>query len=303
MERVLEKYLTYLYSVRNLSHNTLICYRKDIERFLLFLKERNIDENKVDSTLIRSFIADLSKQRLASRTINRIISGVRGYFKFKQQQGMLKQNPFSGFSAIKDGRSLPPFLFEDEMERILDIKEDDFLSLRNRAIFEFLYSTGCRIEEVVKLNITEMDFKKGSTHVIGKGGKERCVFIGKLALSVLHNYMLMREYYINKADEDSKHAIFINKNGKRITARGVRFVLRKYINQLNIAKNVTPHTFRHSFATHLLNRGADIRIVQELLGHASLTTTQIYTHVSLKRLKEVYKHSHPHAKIKENGNG
>jgi len=300
---VFDKYLLYLKGIRNFSDNTIRAYREDIGQYISFLESHNKNENDADISSARAFVVMLSKRGLASGTINRILSSIRGYYKYLQRHGYVKLNPFSGIKSVKGEKKLPMFLFENEMEELLDISSSDFLQIRNRAVFEFLYSSGCRVSEAVGCNVTDIDFKNGSIRVTGKGNKERMLFIGDTALSVLRDYIGVRKHYVKIENIDAGQALFLNKNGKRMTTRGVRYILKQYLENSAIQKNVTPHTFRHSFATHLLNEGADIRVVQELLGHASLATTQIYTHVSLARLKKVYKMAHPHAKLKEKSNG
>ncbi|MBN2532463.1 MAG: tyrosine recombinase XerC [Spirochaetales bacterium] len=300
---MLDKYLSYLKSIRNLSYHTIRAYREDIERYQEFLLKNKAKEDDVNISLVRAFIASLSKSGLASMTINRILSGIRGYYRFMQQHGIMKSDPLSGISCLKSESKLPVFLFEDEVETLLDMNSTDFLKLRDRALFEFLYSTGCRVSEAVQCNLTEIDLKNGTTRVTGKGNKERMLFIGDTALLVLKEYITKRKFHVKTESMDAAKALFLNKDGMRLTSRGVRYILHRCLEEMAFKKNVTPHTFRHSFATHLLNKGADIRVVQELLGHSSLTTTQVYTHVSLKRLKEVYKDAHPHAIMKEKKNG
>ncbi|MBN2439858.1 MAG: tyrosine recombinase [Spirochaetales bacterium] len=293
------KYISYLKSIRALSGNTIRAYSEDIEQYEEFLLKQNRSDLDADINLIRSFVASLSKRGLASPTINRIISGVRGFYKFLQTHGYVRLNPFSGITSIRGESKLPVFLFENEVEDFLEISSMEFLDLRNKAVFEFLYTTGCRVSEAVACNITDINFKEGQTRVTGKGNKERMIFIGDTALKVLSEYIIKRKYHVKKDDIDAGRALFLNRNGKRITSRGVRYILQRYLTDTQFQKKITPHTFRHSFATHLLNQGADIRVVQELLGHASLTTTQVYTHISLKRLQKVYKDAHPHATMKE----
>jgi integrase/recombinase XerC len=301
-EKNCEKYLMYLKSVRNLSENSIVSYRKDLDRFFSFLKEQGMKESDAQPDHIRYFISTISGRGLSSRSINRLISGIRGYYRFLKKHGIVKVNPFSGVRSMKEDKKLPAFLFEEEVDYILSQPAHEFVEVRNKALFEFLYTTGCRVSEAVKLNITDIDLKKGFARVIGKGNKERMVFIGKLTCGVIREYLAERIVYVKAEQSDSQNALFINRRGNRITSRGVRFVLERSLEILKFLKNVSPHTFRHSFATHLLNRGADIRIVQELLGHASPTTTQVYTHVSLERLKKIYRHSHPHAIVKERDN-
>ena len=304
---MLEKYLGYLQSIRNLSANTVRAYRKDIQLLHEFIAKNKFEED--DSELVRPFISYLSKQRLSNSTINRIISAVKGYYKFKLRIGKTDKNPFYGVQGMKKEKELPYMLFKNEakelFEQTCELKcelkcenpGNTFLDLRNNAVFEFLYSTGCRVAEAVSVNIMDIDFKNRSARVTGKGRKQRVVFIGKTAYSVMRNYLLRRKMHVPA--EMNEQALFINSKGKRITSRGVRYILEKYLNKLKINKRITPHTFRHSFATHVLDNGADIRIVQELLGHSSLSTTQIYTHVGIEKLKKIYKDAHPHGKARK----
>ncbi len=296
---MLEKYLGYLQSIKNLSTNTVRAYKKDIELLIDFIANNKFEED--DLGIVRPFISYLSKQKLSNSTINRIISAVKGYYKFKLRIGKTDKNPFYGVKGMKKEKKLPGILFKNEAKELFEPTCErtcnTFLDLRNIAIFEFLYSTGCRVAEAVSVNIMDIDLKNRSVLVTGKGQKQRMVFIGKTAYSVLHDYLLKRKMHVPA--EQHEQALFINSKGKRITVRGVRYILEKYLNELKINKRITPHTFRHSFATHVLDNGADIRIVQELLGHSSLSTTQIYTHVGIEKLKKIYKDAHPHGKVRK----
>jgi len=289
---VIEQFLQYLKSVRNLSDNTIKAYRRDIGLLLQFLDKGDYDEGEAD--FIRPFIGYLSRDGLSSRTINRILSSVRGYYRFKQRFGYARGNPTSNMKGMKFTKRLPAFLFEDETETLLSSSGEGFWDTRDRAVLEFLYSTGCRISEAVALDLTDIDLKSRTVTVLGKGRKERNVFLGKSAEKVLKEYLSKRKYHVPA--ELRGAALFINRRGGRLTDRGVRYILQKHLRRLRFDRKVTPHTLRHSFATHILNRGADIRVVQELLGHASLSTTQVYTHVSLDRLREIYRDAHPHGK-------
>ncbi len=294
---MLDEYLNYLTSVKNLSSNTIRAYGEDIESFLRYLERKGLGLKEVDLNEIREYITILSRMRLSSRSLNRKISALRGFFRFLRRRDKISLNPFDSIRNLRTEKNLPGFLFEREMESFFENMRDDFWSLRDRAIFEFLYSTGCRVSEMTSLDLRDIDLKRGVAFVTGKGRKERVVFIGKRAKSAIENYLVKRKYYIKRDDVESAGALFINHKGKRLTSRGVRYILDKYSGRMDLKKHISPHTFRHSFATHILNRGADIRIVQELLGHSSLSTTQIYTHVGLESLKRVYLEAHPHAKI------
>jgi len=292
---VLKQYLEYLRSVRNLAENTIKSYRKDMSVYRKYLKEQNIKEDSIEINTVRAFISMLSVSGLSSKSINRLISCIRGYYRFKQRYGYCLKNPFQGLKCLKVDKWLPVFLFEQEVIELLNLPLSDFWGVRDKLIYEFLYSTGCRVSELVGLNIFDLNLKDCSVKLGGKGGKERIAYIGKQAFSTLKHYLNLRKYHIKAEDVSNSNALFINNHGKRLTARGVRYIVYKYLDKLNASKNVSPHTFRHSFATHILNRGADIRVVQELLGHASLSSTQVYTHVGVERLKKVYRKAHPHA--------
>jgi tyrosine recombinase XerC len=299
-----QTYLQYLQSVRNFSPHTLRAYERDLEVFYNYLAQEGYQppDDKAIGTpeFVRAFIGHLSRQKLATRSINRILSALKGYYHYKCQFGQCKVNPFSGYKGLKQENHLPSFLFEEETEELLGSTgtpggEVDFWALRDQVIFEFLYSTGCRISEALALNCTDLDLKLRTVKVVGKGRKERCVFVSKQTQVLLKEYLTRRAGYVAK--EGGEQALFINQEGKRITDRGVRYLLYRYLTSKQFNKKVSPHTFRHSFATHILNRGADIRVVQELLGHASLSTTQIYTHVGLEKLKQVYQAAHPHGRM------
>ncbi len=291
-QAVIEQFLQYLKSVRNLSKNTLKAYARDLGLLRRFLDREGFDENEAD--FLRPFIGSLSRKGLSSSTINRILSSVRGYYRFKHRFGHAKSNPTANARGVKLTRKLPNFLFEEETEQLLSSSQEGFWDIRDRAVLEFLYSTGCRISEAVALDLQDVDLKSRTVTVLGKGNRERNVFLGKAAARVLKEYLSKRTYHVPAELRGS--ALFINRRGGRLTDRGVRYILQKHLRRLRFDRKVTPHTLRHSFATHILNRGADIRVVQELLGHASLSTTQVYTHVGLDRLKEIYRDAHPHGK-------
>jgi integrase/recombinase XerC len=302
-DKVPEKYLEYLKS-RNLAAHTLESYAKDLQKYETFLSEKGVEPRKAGLAEARGFVGSLSRAGLSARSVNRIISGVRGWYRYMERRGEIAANPFAEIRGLRTEKRLPSFLFEDEMARLIELpsqascrEEDSFWKLRDRAVLETLYSTGCRISELVSLNIGDIDLKGSSALVMGKGSKERNVFLGASAVSALREYLSCRSAHAPRAADsaDAARAVFINQRGGRITDRGVRFILGEYLAKANLGKRVTPHTFRHSFATHLLERGADIRAVQEMLGHASLSTTQVYTHVGLDRLKRVYRRAHPHA--------
>jgi site-specific recombinase XerD len=233
----------------------------------------------------------LKEKNLGNRSVGRHLSSLRSFFKFLTREGLIKANPILILSSPKLDKHLPQFMTEDETAKLIESAfpkdNKDERGRRDRAILETFYSCGIRISELVGLNQQDIDFIGGIIKVFGKGKKERIVPIGEAALSSIRKYLDLRSR--------QSEAVFLNKNGRRITTRGVRDIVDKYIRLAGIRQGVSPHTLRHSFATHLLNRGADLRTVQELLGHANLSTTQIYTHLTTERLKSVYDKAHPHA--------
>ncbi|MGO9308202.1 MAG: tyrosine recombinase XerC [Spirochaetia bacterium] len=299
-----DAYLVYLAAVRHLSPHTLDSYGKDLEKYDAYLGEHGITPQGAGVADARGFVTWLTRQGLSPRSINRMVSGVRGWYRFLERRGQLAGNPFTEIRSLRTEKRLPSFLFEEEMARLVEMPShepcpdgEEFWKLRDRAVLETLYSTGCRISELVSLDFHDVDLKNHTARVMGKGARERNLFLGAAAVEVLRSYMTLRPLHARpSAAGEAAGALFINQRGGRVTDRGVRFILGEYLARANLGKRVTPHTFRHSFATHLLDRGADIRAVQELLGHASLSTTQVYTHVGMEKLKKVYRRAHPHAR-------
>ncbi|OGX24361.1 MAG: tyrosine recombinase XerC [Omnitrophica WOR_2 bacterium RIFCSPHIGHO2_02_FULL_45_21] len=286
MERYIEKYVRYLEIEKNASKHTILNYRRDLDEFKKFLGETQLEN--VDYLGLRKFLSTLREKNLKSRSISRKLSCLRSFFRFLNREGFLKNDPTQAISSPKLERYLPIFLTEDEVTKLIESPDAKELSgLRDRAILETFYSTGIRISELVGLNLENIDFFGAVVKVSGKGKKQRLVPIGDKALWAIRDYTEQRK--------QQAPAIFLNKNGRRITDRGVRLVLDKYIRRTALRENISPHSLRHSFATHLLNRGADLRSVQELLGHANLSTTQIYTHLTTEKLKSVYDKAHPRA--------
>ncbi len=286
IDRHIEKYIRYLEIEKNASEHTILNYKKDLEEFKKFLGEAKIES--VSYLTLRKFLSTLKERGLKSRSISRKLSSLRSFFRFLNREGFLKSDPTSAISSPKLEKHLPIFLTEDEITRLVESPDTKELSgFRDRAILETFYSTGMRVSELIGLNQENIDFFGGVAKVMGKGRKERLTPIGDRALLAIREYLERRD--------NSQPAVFLNKNGRRLTARGVRVILDKYVRILALRENISPHSLRHSFATHLLNRGADLRSVQELLGHANLSTTQIYTHLTTDRLKSVYDKAHPRA--------
>jgi tyrosine recombinase XerC len=286
MEKYIGKFMRYLEIEKNYSKHTILNYRLDLEDFNKFLGDSPIEN--VDYLALRKNLAVLKEKNLGARTVNRRLSSLRSFFKFLVRDGYLKTNPTLSLSSPKQDKHLPLFMTEEEVATLIEAaSQKDERGMRDRAILEAFYSTGIRISELVGLSVKDIDFIGGIVKVMGKGKKERIVPIGDVATARIRAYLENRK--------KQSEALFLNKNGKRITDRGVRGIVEKYIKLASIKHGVSAHTFRHSFATHLLNRGADLRSVQELLGHASLSTTQIYTHLTTERLKSVYDKAHPRA--------
>ena len=286
MERHIEKFLRYLEIEKNASSHTILNYRLDLENFRDFLKEAQVGD--VDYLFVRKYLAQLKERNLSARTVGRKLSSLRSFFRFLIKEGYIKVNPVDAITSPKQEKTLPKFLTEEDVVRLIEAPDRETLKgLRDHAILETLYSTGMRISELVSLTEEAVDFIGATVRVLGKGKKERVVPIGERALRAIRNYLAKRKV--------ASHFIFLNKNKKPLSARGFRKEMDKYIRLISLKEHISPHTLRHSFATHLLNRGADLRSVQELLGHANLSTTQIYTHLTTEKLKSVYEKAHPRA--------
>ena len=296
----IEQFLRFLQIERNLSPNTVTSYSTDLAQFQKFLSEHYpvLTLNKIETVHIRDFLTVLHTDGYSSSSIGRKIATLRSFFKFTLRNEWIDLNPCSLISSPKKKGTLPELMSVEEIEVVLSLPGDDHLSIRNRAILETLYSTGIRVSELTGMNMDSIDFVGGTVKVKGKGGKERIIPIGDKALEAMGAYLNKRDVFFSLLRSDlrvNKEALFLNNWGGRLTAGSVKNFVHKYIKEAAIKKNVSAHSFRHSFATHLLERGADLRAVQELLGHASLSTTQIYTHLTTKRLKKIYDNTHPRA--------
>jgi tyrosine recombinase XerC len=290
IERYIEKFIRYLEIERNASRHTIINYSIDLNSLKGFAGE--IPVEKIDYVMLRRYLVTLKEKNLSKVSVARKIASIRSFFKFLCREGIVKTNPASSLSIPKRDKYLPKFLDEADVVKLIEAPEGDGeASLRDRAILETLYSTGIRVSELVGLNINSIDQIGGVIKVYGKGKKERMVPIGERALQAIRQYLRKRKY----GESDENKMLLLNKNGGRITDRSIRRIINKYIMKTSIKEKISPHTLRHSFATHLLNHGADLRSVQELLGHANLSTTQIYTHITTERLKSAYDKAHPRA--------
>jgi len=286
MTKYLDKFFTYLEIEKNYSAHTILNYRIDLEEFFKFLGSVTVDV--VAYPDLRRFLAQLKGRNLKPRSLARKLSSLRSFFKYLQREKVIQTNPAKLLVTPKLDKPLPHFMSEEETVQLIESpKTGKINSMRDKAIFEILYSTGIRVSELVGLNVEDVDFFSNIIKVMGKGKKERMVPIGDQALNALKAYMDSRRV--------EHQFVFANKGGTRLSDRSVRNIINKYILEQAMSQHVTPHMFRHSFATHLLNNGADLRSVQELLGHVNLSTTQIYTHLTTDKLKKVYDKAHPRA--------
>lgn len=295
MEDYIDQFLTYLEVERNYSRNTVANYRVDLldfKKFLIRLNDSQPSIGEIDHLAIRGYLGDLQERQLSRSTVLRKLSTLRSFFRYLARRGYLDTDPTSALATPKVRRKLPEFLELSEVEALLSAPDTkNIVGLRDQAILELLYSTGMRVGELLALNLPDMDRQSALVKVRGKGKKERILPVGRTAMTALDNY-LARRYELSSRPSQ---AVFLSQRGNRPDAKSIRRRIEKYARDAGIKKKITPHTLRHTFATHMLNAGADLRSVQELLGHASLSTTQIYTHVTADRLKQVYEKAHPRA--------
>jgi integrase/recombinase XerD len=298
----IERYLDHLSVERGLSGNTISAYRRDLARYASFLASRGIrDARAVDDATVAGFVARLSSSThhdgapYRATSVVRALSSVRSFHRFLMREGQADRDPSAGVVRPKLPRALPRPLSVDDVQRLLASPPDGTpAGLRDRAVLETLYGAGLRVTELVGLDVDDLDVEEGSVRVLGKGSKERDVPLGRYARAALAAYLTQGRPAL--ASSRSRSALFLNRRGGRLTRQGCAGILSVHVKRAGIAKRVTPHTLRHSFATHLLEGGADVRVVQELLGHASVATTQVYTLVTKEHLREVYFTAHPRAR-------
>ena len=292
-----EKFYNYLAVEKNSSELTIANYRRDINHFISFIDQRypeGCQWRQIGQLDIRAYLAMLNEKEYARRTIARHISALRSFYKYLLRENLVDFSPLAKVRSPKLDKPLPVFLDELEITELLQLPDDTPLGRRDAAVLELLYATGCRVSELVGLTLERIDLGNRFVLLLGKGNKERLVPLGSTCCGVIQVYYAYRRQLMIKYKQEHEY-VFVNSRGGILTDRSVRRVLDKYIFQLAIRKNVSPHTIRHTFATHLLEHGADLRAVQELLGHANLSTTQIYTHVTTERIAAVYRKNHPRA--------
>ncbi len=297
-EALIDSFIDYLMATKTASQNTIKAYSEDLSQFLEYLKQKKLSEPiLVNATHlhIRGFLAYLQEKKISKRTAARKLSALRSFYKYLVVEGFAQENIAKSISTPKISKKLPLFLYPGEIEVLLSAPKNDVLGIRDKAIMELLYATGMRVGELVSLKTSDINFGSNYIIVFGKGSKERVIFFGQKAEESLEKYLKESRPFLTK--DINCDSLFLNKNGTAISARSIRRIIDKYVKIATLNSEVSPHTLRHTFATHMLNNGADLKTVQELLGHSSLSTTQIYTHVTKERLKEVYDKTFPHNKI------
>ena len=290
-----QEFLNWLQNEKGSSVHTIRAYQEDLTQFGEYLKAQGIPLEQLEYHDLRYYMASLQqKQQLKKTTLSRKTSTLKSFCKFLHREGLLEHNPADLLSTPKKEKRLPTVINEVDMTASLDdfLAGEEPLQLRNKAIFELLYSSGLRVSELVQLDVENVQKQKGILRILGKGSKERIVPVGEQAQSAITYYL---EHGRPLLVKEEAQALFLNRQGTRLTTRGVEYILEQYVKQGALKYKVTPHAFRHSFATHLLDNGADLRVIQELLGHESLSTTQIYTEVSASHLQQIYRKAHPRA--------
>ncbi|NLP17888.1 MAG: tyrosine recombinase XerC [Firmicutes bacterium] len=300
MEKWIQLFCTHLQKEKNYSSHTVVAYRNDLYQFLRFQQEwPGKDWTKTDNMLLRSYLVHMMEGKYERSSIARKLAALRSFFSFLQREGVLSSNPATEIRSPKQSKKLPRFLHQQEVQCLLSAPSADTpLGQRDRAILEVLYASGLRANELAGLQLADLDFTKKEIRILGKGNKERLVPFGSKAQNALNLYLNGgRRELLTRGGKHIKNnnTVFLNYRGGKLSVRSIRRILAKYVKQLALADGISPHSIRHTFATHLLEAGADLRSIQELLGHVSISTTQIYTHVSRKRLRAVYQESHPRA--------
>lgn len=294
MTKHIDSFIEYITFQRRYSKDTIINYVDDLDDFESYLEDRHITNIKqVDYNLVREYLMLLHDKKYAKKTISRHISTLKSFFKYLLSEHIIDNNPMTLITTPKLDKKLPQVLYYDDLDKLLSIPNGDTVKdLRDGLILELLYSTGVRVSELVDIKIKDINQSEMQINIFGKGSKERIVIYGKMCEKKLIAYMRKR-FELNKEGSDY---LLLNNHGKPLTTRGVRYIIDQIIKKGGLKFHISPHVLRHTFATHMLNEGADLKSVQELLGHENLSTTQIYTHVSNERLRNVYLQSHPRAK-------
>lgn len=295
LEHYIDGFIKYLAVEKGLADNTMESYYRDLENWQRFLKENHLRSlPEIDENMIILYLLNLKREGKAAATVSRHLASIKAFYRFLEGEQIVQQSPTAKLESPRTGFRLPQVMTENEVERLLQQPNlGSPAGIRDKAMLELLYATGLRVTELVSLDLDQINLDAGFVRCLGKGAKERIIPIGSVAINYLNQYLGQgRGRLIKKA---GLNALFLNHLGTRLTRQGFWKILKKHVKEAKIKSNVTPHTLRHSFATHLLEHGADLRAVQEMLGHADIATTQIYTHLTQTRLKEVYNQTHPRA--------
>ncbi len=304
MKVIIDKYLKYLSVEKNASPHTITSYQNDLNAFLEFLASQSdtepekINIDSVNRLSIRLWLGELSDEGLAKSSISRKVAAIRSFFKYCFKRGYVDKNPAHLLVVPKKDKTLPKTVNHADIERMMNsINTESPRGRQDLALLELFYSTGIRLSELINLNIQQIDFKNQQVNVTGKGNKQRIVPLGEKAIKALREHLETKEkLFGSKTDIDATKAVFLAAHGQRMYARNAQRIVEKHLTKHSEVTQKSPHVLRHSFATHMLDNGADIRIIKEFLGHANLAATQIYTHTSVERLKNVYENAHPRAK-------
>ncbi len=292
MQNQIAGFLNYLRVEKGLAGNTVEAYRRDLKKFCRFLEKSGWDLRSAGPTGVRKFLLQLDGQDLGSRTLARQIVSLRGFYRYLPQDGVVASDPKENLESPSIWKVLPKYLTLEEVEKLLAQPATDTpIGVRDRAILEMLYATGLRVSELISLRVADINLEAGAVRTLGKGNKQRIVPMGKAAIAALERYKGARDRLLGPRQSGF---LFVNRRGARMTRQNVGLRLAAYGRQAGIRKRIAPHLLRHSFATHLLARGADLRSLQMMLGHSDISTTQVYTHIATARLKEIYRH-HPRA--------
>ena len=295
MDKLINQFIEYLEYEKGYSKKTIISYENDLELFNIFLKENKITNiESIDYNTIRKYLSHMHDNKYEASSISRKISALRTFFKYNLKEKNIKNNPMTLISNPKKEKKLPKYLNYEEMEKLLNsIDTSELDGIRDRLIIELLYSTGIRVSELVNIKIKDIKIKENKINILGKGNKERIVLFGEKAKEMIKIYLnAYKEYFKGNILNDY---LLINKKGKQLTTNKIELIVKDVLKKSSLKLNISPHTLRHTFATHMLDSGADLKSVQELLGHENLKTTAIYTHISNERLKHVFVNSHPRA--------
>ena len=300
MQEQIQQFLDYLEAEKGYSINTLAAYQNDLSQFLIFLQQLPLEQrpqtwDDVTRDHIVSYILEMKEREYASSTIARKVAAVKSFFKFLESTGQIAVNPAKDMETPRAEKHLPATISAQEVDRLLEAPSGDGpAALRDRAMLELLYATGLRVSELVALNVSDVNLDDGTVRCLGKGKKERILPLYERARRALAQYVHEGRPKL-LGEHNDEQALFLNRRGTRLTRQGLWLIIKRYVEQVGIKENVTPHTLRHSFATHMLRGGADLRAVQQMLGHANISTTQIYTQVTPDRMREVYDETHPRA--------